>query len=235
MVTTILFDLDGTLLPMDQDLFVAAYMKGLAKTAAPFGYEPNGFVKAVMTGTVTMVKNDGSKTNEVAFWDTLNGIYGDKIKNETHIFDEFYETDFQKISEVCGYTKMAAEIIDTAKSLGFRVALATNPLFPKVATESRIRWAGLNVNDFETFTSFENSHFCKPNLDYYKEICNTLGVSPSECLMVGNDTFEDLIAEKLGMKVFLLTDCMINKNNLDIAEYPHGSFDELGEYIKTLR
>ena len=62
MITTILFDLDGTLLPMDQDVFVAAYMKGLATTAAPYGYESDKFVKAVMTGTVAMIKNDGRKT-----------------------------------------------------------------------------------------------------------------------------------------------------------------------------
>lgn len=30
-ITTILFDLDGTLLPMDQDVFVGAYLKLLAK------------------------------------------------------------------------------------------------------------------------------------------------------------------------------------------------------------
>ncbi len=235
MITTILFDLDGTLLPMDLDVFVGAYLKGLAATAAPYGYEPSGFAKAVMLGTAAMVKNDGSQTNEIAFWNALSDIYGDKIKSQTHIFDEFYRTDFQKVSEVCGYTTKADEVVRIAKSLGFRVALATNPLFPKIATESRIRWAGLESEDFETFTSFETSRFCKPNLEYYKEICNTIGASPKECLMVGNDVTEDMIAEQLGMKVFLLTDCMINKENKDISSYPNGSFDELIAYIKTLR
>lgn len=235
MITTILFDLDGTLLPMEQDVFVKAYMQGLAKTAAPYGYEPDGFTKAVMLGTAAMINNDGVTTNETAFWNALACKYGDKIKSQTHIFDEFYLTDFQKIREVCGNTPKADEVIRTAKGLGFRVALATNPLFPKIATESRIRWAGLNCGDFETFTSFETSHFCKPNLDYYKEVCVAIGVSPEECLMVGNDVGEDMIAEQLGMKVFLLTDCMINKKEKDISPYPRGSFDELISYIKTLR
>ncbi len=235
MITTILFDLDGTLLPMDQDVFVGTYLKGLATTATPYGYEPSEFAKAVMLGTKAMVKNDGAQTNEVAFWNALADIYGEKIKSQTHIFDEFYRTDFQKISEVCGNTPKAAEVAHIAKSLGFRVALATNPLFPIIATESRIKWAGLDSKDFELFTSFETSHFCKPNLEYYKEVCNTIGVSPKECLMVGNDVSEDMIAEQLGMNVFLLTDCMINKENKDISSYSHGSFDELITYIKTLR
>ena len=45
---------------------------------------------------------------------------------------------------------------------------------------------------------------------------------------------EDMIAEKLGMKVFLLTDCIINKNNEDISRWPNGDFDRLREFIKAL-
>ena len=235
MITTILFDLDGTLLPMDQDTFAGAYVKGLATTAAVLGYEPKSFAKAVMMGTVAMVKNDGSKSNETAFWNALAEIYGDKIKSHTHIFDEFYKTDFQKISEVCGFTPKAAELIKTAKNAGFRVALATNPLFPVIATKSRIKWAGLNPEDFELFTTFESSNFCKPNPNYYLAVCARIGVAPEECLMVGNDVSDDMVAEKLGMKVFLLTDCLINKENKDISAYPHGDFDTLITYIENLK
>ena len=234
MITTILFDLDGTLLPMDQDIFVKAYMKGLSATAAPLGYEPQSFIKGVMMGTVAMVKNDGSKSNETAFWNTLAGIVGEQIKNQTDIFDEFYRTDFQKVSEVCGFSPKAAEVIQTAKMSGFRVALATNPLFPVIATESRIKWAGLNSNDFEIVTTFESSNYCKPNPNYYREICDKIGVASEECLMVGNDVSDDMIAERLGMKVFLFTDCLINKENKDITQYPNGSFDELITYIENL-
>ncbi len=234
MITTILFDLDGTLLPMNQDTFVGAYIKGLATTAAPLGYEPNAFAKAVMAGTVAMVKNDGTKSNETAFWNALADIYGEKIKGHTHIFDEFYRTDFQKISEVCGFSPKAAEVIQFAKNAGFRVALATNPLFPLIATESRIKWAGLKPEDFEIFTTFENSNYCKPNPNYYREVCAKIGVAPQECLMVGNDISDDMVAEQLGMKVFLLTDCLINKENKDISKYPGGSFEKLIEYIKSL-
>ena len=62
-------------------------------------------------------------------------------------------------------------------------------------------------------------------------ITEKLGLDPKECLMVGNDVSEDMIAEKLGMKVFLLTDCIINKENKDIDQYPNGGFQELIEYI----
>lgn len=233
-ITTILFDLDGTLLPMDQERFAGAYVKGLTLAAEPAGYSPMILSTAIVAGTAAMVKNNGEKTNEEVFWDTLERTYGESVKDDIHLFDEFYATDFQKIKGVCGFEPKAAELVRYIKGKGFRVALATNPLFPKVATESRIRWAGLNPKDFELYTTYETAHYCKPNLDYYREVLSQLGVSPEECLMVGNDAHEDLIAEQLGMKVFLLTDCLINKKNVDISHYPQGGFDELFAFIDGL-
>ena len=233
-ITTVLFDLDGTLLPMDQDTFVKAYIKGLTVAAEPAGYSPMIFSTAIMAGTAAMVKNNGEKTNEEVFWDTLERTYGESVCGDIHLFDEFYATDFQKIKNVCGFTPKAAELIQHIKEKGYRVALATNPLFPQVATESRIRWAGLSPDDFELYTSYENSRYCKPNPDYYQEVVKNLGVNPEECLMVGNDAQEDMIAETLGMKVFLLTDCLINKYDVDISKYPNGDFDTLIDYIINL-
>lgn len=114
------------------------------------------------------------------------------------------------------------------------MVLATNPIFPAVATRKRVVWAGLSVNDFELVTTYENSHSCKPNPAYYREILQKIGVSSEACLMVGNDVTEDMVAKTLGMKVFLLTDCLINKDNLDISRYPNGGYDELIAYIQNL-
>lgn len=233
-VTTILFDLDGTLLPMDQDTFAKAYIQGLTVAAEPAGYSPMILSSAIMAGTAAMVKNNGEKTNEDVFWDTLTKTYGESVRNDTYLFDRFYATDFQKIKDICGFEPKAAELIRHIREKGYRVALATNPLFPKVATESRIRWAGLAPEDFELFTAYETSCYCKPHLNYYKEVLKELQVTPEECLMVGNDAAEDLVAEQLGMKVFLLTNCLINKNNMDISLYPHGDIDALFEFIENL-
>ena len=52
--------------------------------------------------------------------------------------------------------------------------------------------------------------------------------------MVGNDVNEDMIASKLGMKVFLVTDCLINADNKDISIYPHGNFDDLERYLQQI-
>ena len=147
----------------------------------------------------------------------------------------FYEEDFDNVSKSCGFDKMAKEVIGYVKSKGLRVALATNPIFPSVATKKRIAWAGLDLNDFEHITFYENSHFSKPNLKYYEEVLAKLNVSPTECLMVGNDVAEDLVASKLGMKVFLLNHSIVNKFNLDYSNVPQGNFNDLLKYIDNLQ
>ena len=233
-ITTVLFDLDGTLLPMDQDAFVKAYFGLLAKKLAPHGYEADRLIPAIWSGTKAMVMNSGKVTNEEAFWDDFTRTYRADARKDIPLFDEYYRTDFQQVQAVCGFHEGAAQTVALVKELGLRVALATNPIFPAVATESRIRWAGLQPEDFELYTTYENSNYCKPNPDYYRTILKHLCVKPEECLMVGNDVGEDMVAAKLGMQVFLLTDCLINKHNEDISQYPHGSFPELMAFIKKL-
>lgn len=234
MITTILFDLDGTLLPMDQEKFVKSYLGRLAHRMAPHGYDPEKLVKAIWKGTGAMVVNDGTQTNEAVFWKVFAGIFGEEALKDAPLFEEFYRTDFQQVQHDCGFESRAAEAIAEIKGMGYRMALATNPLFPAIATRSRCRWAGLDTSDFELITTYENSSHCKPNPDYYWEIMGKLKVKPEECVMVGNDVGEDMIAQELGMRVFLLTNCLINKDNKDIDRYPHGSFPELITFIRGL-
>lgn len=228
----VLFDLDGTLLPMDQDEFVKVYFGELAKKLAPLGYEPEGLIKSIWNGTGAMVKNDGIRKNEEVFWEAFRAIYGEKVMEHLSYFDDFYKSEFQKAQSVCGFHPMAAEVVHKLQEKGIRVVLATNPIFPAVATESRIRWAGLTPEDFELYTTYENIGYCKPNPEYYKEILKRIELKPEECLMVGNDVTEDMVAKTIGMDVFLLKDCLINKENADISEYKQGSFAELAEFLK---
>ena len=234
-ITAVLFDLDGTLLPMDQDDFTESYFSNLAAKAATKGYQPNALIDTVWAGTAAMVKNDGTKTNEAVFWELFAAKYGGDALNDIPFFEEFYRTDFQKAKELCGFAPMAKDIVHSLKARGLRVILATNPLFPAIATESRIRWAGLEPDDFELYTTYENSRHCKPNPEYYNDIMQELNLTAEECVMVGNDVVEDMIAETLGMKVFLLTDCLIDKQNEDISKYPHGGFDELKVFLDGLK
>ena len=234
MLTAVLFDLDGTLLPMDQDVFVKTYLGGMAKKMVPHGYDPQLLAKAVWKGTAAMMANDGSVKNETVFWQVFDSVMGKACRGDEPLFEDFYRTDFQKARNVCGFDERAGQTVRSIRAMGLRTVLATNPLFPPIATRSRVCWAGLQPEDFEWITTYDNSSFCKPNPDYYREILDKLGLRAEECLMVGNDAVEDMAAEKLGMKVFLLTDCLINKDGRDLSFYPQGSFPELMEYIRSI-
>lgn len=233
-ITTVLFDLDGTLLPMDQELFTKIYFKNLAAKLAPLGYEPEKLIDAIWKGTYAMYKNTGEVTNEEVFWKEFSAIYGEQAREDEPEFDRFYREDFIKAKEGCGFDSRAGKLVKELKEKGYSLALATNPLFPEIATYQRIQWAGLDVEDFELITTYENSSYCKPNIEYFKDFLNRIDEKPENCLMVGNDAYEDMIAKELGMKVFLLTHSLINDKNIDISIYPNGDFDDLREYIMNL-
>lgn len=231
----ILFDLDGTLLPMDNDVFTKAYFKLLAAELDPYGYEPKQLIDGVWQGTKAMVKNDGTQMNEQVFWKEFASIFGDKVYSDIDKFNEFYETDFDRLKSYCGYNEQANKTIRALKEKSYTLVLASNPVFPMEAQKKRMLWAGVNPDDFALITSYENSHYCKPNPLYYKEIIEKIGVQSGEFLMVGNDTTEDAAAMLAGTDFFLLTDCLLNNERKDISKYTRGSFMQLLSYIENLK
>jgi len=234
MIKWALFDLDGTLLPMDQDVFAKAYFKSMCTKMAPYGYEPDKLVKAIWDGTYSMVKNDGSVTNEEAFWTRFKQIYSDEAIKDKPTIDNYYETGFKSVKDVCGYTETSNKIVKLLKSKGIKCILATNPVFPRTATMERISWAGLDYTDFELITTYENSCYSKPNPKYYSWILDTFKIDPSECIMIGNDVAEDILPTKsLQIKSYLVTDDLINKTDHSIDEFDHYTRDELFEHLKN--
>lgn len=230
----IFFDLDGTLLPMDQNEFIKAYLGGLVTTLAPCGYDPEAIGNALWASTRAMIKNDGSRINEEVFWHSFAAILGDGIRAEEDRLREFYAKNFDGIRESCGYNPRAKALVDSIKEKGITVVLATSPLFPAVATYARIRWAGLEPSDFAYITTYENSSYCKPNPDYYTDLLSKMGLKAEECLMIGNDVGDDMVAASVGMQVFLVTDDLINRQNRDVNDFRHGDFDALCEFIKEI-
>ena len=234
-IKAVLFDLDGTLLPMDTDLFLKTYFGLLAKKMAANGYDAALFTKALFTGTDAMIANDGTAFNETVFWREFSKFYAEGTVPPIALFDEFYEKDFPATRAVCGTDDRPRAIVDAVKEKGLLCALATAPGFPAVATETRMGYVGLSPEDFLFYTTYENSTYFKPNEKYYREVAAKIGCEPSECLMVGNDVTDDMIpAAAIGMRTFLLTEYLINKIGADISEYENGGYDELLSYIKAL-
>jgi HAD superfamily hydrolase (TIGR01549 family) len=234
-MNTFIFDLDGTLLPMpSQEKFLDTYIKALSGKLISYGKDPKMLIKAVMAGTEFMIKNDGSITNEERFWQEFCHILGEDARQLEEVFDDFYRNEFALAKCTTSTHPLANQCIKLLKEKGYRVALATNPLFPRVATLTRMLWAGLDPEDFDLITTYENSSFSKPNLNYYTEVLSNIGKNPEECIMVGNDVTEDMCAAHLGMDTFLLKDCLICPEGRDISYLKQGGFDDLYQMIERL-
>lgn len=227
----VLFDLDGTLLPMDLDEFTKQYFGAIAKHLAPHGFEPNATIDGILKGSYAMVKNNGEKTNEQAFWEYFEGRMG---KVDRALFDAFYLEKAPALVAACEQNPRAREAVDIVRASGAQAILATNPMFPEIFTRLRAERAGLPLDQLALITTYENSCHCKPNPAYYEDILTALSLAPEDCLMVGNDVEEDIIpAVSLGMSTFLVTDWLINKKGRDFTGYPHGDFDALIRFLES--
>lgn len=233
-MNTVLFDLDGTLLPMDQESFVQGYFTELAKKFAPRGIDGNALVNCVWAGTKEMINNDGSVTNETRFWNTFASLMGDDILKLRPEFDEFYRNEFNNVREKTGFTPIAAECLALLKEKGYRLIAATNPIFPRDATVNRLKWAGAEPALFDHITTYEHCSYCKPNLNYYEEILASTGTNAKDCLMVGNDVREDMCVTQLGMDAYLIKDCIINSEGTDLSAFKQGSFADFRAYASSL-
>lgn len=235
MLNTILFDLDGTLAPFQQDEFVRVYFGLLVRRLVPMGYDGEKLVRALWKGVDAMIGNSGAVTNRQVFWECFTQEMGMQALALETILDDFYATDFDGARSCLTARTDRSGLIRSLRRRGYGVVLATNPIFPAAGTRVRLGWTGLSPEDFALCTTYETSHWCKPSLGYYREILDTLGLTPEECLMVGNDAEEDMVARELGMEVFLLTDCLINREGRDLSPYPRGGFGELMAYWTKIR
>lgn len=230
-ISTILFDLDGTLLEMQTEPFVQQYLKVLGSHVGD-AYDTQKMLGLIWDGTKAMIMSkDAEKTNEQVFMEYF-AEHGEWNLDELWpIFDAFYRDVFPSLVEHTQPSPWAKQIVEAAKGQGFRIAVATNPVFPRDAIHHRLSWIGLNPADFELVTVYEESHFTKPNTEYFSEICSKLGVEPGDCVMVGNHMQEDMVASKLGMKTFLVTNWLEDRGEPQYAVDQKGSLEELHQAI----
>ena len=187
MIRAVFFDLDGTLLPMDQKVFVEGYMRGICAAVVPEGLEAELMTKALWRGVRAMVVNDGTVPNADRFWATFEHLTGKRREQFEPVCDRFYETAFHDAKAFTGSNPLAVRAVANAKRNGRVAVLATNPLFPPQGQRSRMSWVGLKPEDFALVTDYKSDRWCKPDPRYYLSICERLGLKPEEVLMIGND------------------------------------------------
>jgi len=230
----ILFDLDGTLLPMDMHRFTKGYFSLLYKSVGSLPIDEETFVKAVWAATGAMVSNDGGDINRNVFWndfEKLTGICATELIAET---ERFYSNEFNEAKCFTEENPFAAQAVHLAREKAEYVILATNPLFPAAGQRTRLSWVGLSAEDFDLVTDYASDRYGKPNPEYFRDVLDRMGLKPCECLHIGNDELEDMYCcSRAGLDGYLVTDCLIPSDKYS-HEGPRGSFAEMMEYLRKL-
>jgi HAD superfamily hydrolase (TIGR01549 family) len=209
MFSAVLFDLDGTLLDIQLDVFLRAYFTALGPviaTVAGPGVSPRDALDAVMAGTRAMSEDESPRTNREVFNERFEQLTGGDLNTPEAelVIDRFYAEEFPALQESHGARRDGVGAVLAARKAGMTTVLATNPIFPLAAIRERMRWAELQESWFEFVTSYETSTSCKPAHGYYREIAQRLSIAPEQCLMVGDDPVLDMAAADIGMKTFFV-------------------------------
>ena len=205
MIKAILLDLDNTLVLFDETAFYLRYMERIMPYFADIVPQET-FRDRLLRGIRGLAQNDGSRPNSHHFMD----IFCENLDGSRAViwdrFMAFYTTEYDQIPVAVELPAGLMSIIDQLDAWQLRLVVATNPLFPKIAQEKRMAWAGLEPARFELLTHLENMSFVKPRAGYYHQICDRIGLPPHQCLMVGNDAVNDMVAGTVGMKTYLTTE-----------------------------
>ena len=230
----ILFDLDGTLLPLEMEPFIKIYIASLAKELAPFGLTAETMFKPFWAGTKAMMSNTTGKLNADVFWETFAALTGVSREQAEPICDAFYSAGFQAVRAATQENPLAKEAVRIAHEKAAKVVLATNPLFPMAGQKTRLSWIGLTPEDFDLVTCYTSDRHCKPNPAYFHDICTRLDLDPAQCLMIGNDDREDMhCATAAGMSTYLVTDCRLPDQD-NPWQGPMGTFAEMVQMLEKL-
>jgi len=205
VIKALLLDLDGTLLDHNIDDFLRGYLKRLSAYMAPW-VEPDRLVPQLLKSTSVMLANrHPARTLERTFAEDFYPALGTPEGELLAHFEDFYRQEFPKLISLTRKREAAARLVSSAMNAGLRVAVATNPLFPRIAIDHRLEWAGVPSGPFpySAVTSYETFHSAKPQLAYYTEILGHLGVHAAEAAMIGDNVLDDLLpARALGMATF---------------------------------
>lgn len=232
----VFFDLDGTLLPMEGEVFIKRYFEVLPRFLAAEGFEdPGTIVIAVNEGTKAMFKPH-EELNADAFWLVFEKTCGLSRSEFEPVMERFYASElYNSIGRDVERFEDGLAALRILREKGYPLYLTTLPVFPLQAVEARLAWSGIDPSCFGFITTYDECSAVKPSLDYYRQCIDRAGVDdPSQVLMVGNNTSDDFAILDLGCDAYLVTDFMINENGYNIDSVRHGTFKEFCDFAAAL-
>jgi FMN phosphatase YigB (HAD superfamily) len=202
-LTTLLFDLDGTLVTLKRRGMELRFMLRAFRRFGP-AIRPWRFRRAFWQAAERLQAHDTDKTNYQVFLETLGTHSRVDLPALDGIVRDFLVHDFPHLSDRFVPISGARETLELARRLHYRVVLATNPVWPLAAVQARLRAGGLADFAFDFISHSEVMTCCKPTTRYYRQLLERLDARGEECLMIGNDPRKDLPAKDAGIRTFLI-------------------------------
>lgn len=218
----VLFDLDGTLLQNDMDVFITHFLRRLAPHLTQYA-SPEQVVKAWQASMQSVMgHSDAGLTNQQIFDMQFYPRIGALQREVQRFVDVFYATSHRSLRNLVRPQPGARETIQAMRDAHLDIVIATNPIFPLTAIEQRLEWADLTDLEFRLITSAENMHSTKPATAYYQEIISALNYEPAECLMIGDDFINDIRpANRVGMRTYWVNTTTTTPPNFDPKSRGH--------------
>jgi len=230
--TTILFDLDGTLLDVDMRRYIPAYVQGLADCVADTVSHEVASRTLLELVHELIQRDSGDESNNRWYLERAASRFGldpDALQGR---FAVWFSGGLTTLDSLMKPAPLARPIVESCLQRGQRVVIATNPVFPRPVIASRLRRAGLDDLDLTLITHSDNSRRCKPNPEYFYDILDNLDSTATECLMVGNDTSHDLAARRAGIATFLVDTWLIDRARGDFVSDYRGNHALLQAFLQ---
>jgi FMN phosphatase YigB (HAD superfamily) len=235
--TTLLVDLDGSLLEVEMRGFLEAFFPLAAARFGGPGEAPR-ISEAMNKAALAMSEaRDGTRTVDYIFLESFAPAVGCTVEEVREMFSSFYRGEFESLRRLVRPVPGARAFVERALSLGCQLVLATNPVFFLDAIHARMRWAGLSAvpSFFALVTGAELMYWTKPHAGYYRQILEMTGRRPEECLMVGDDPRMDMAAKKAGIATWLAVHAPDAPRSAPLADRG-GTLQQLATWLeKTAR
>jgi len=227
MLEAVLIDLDNTMVLYDEAIYFERYFDKLCPCFSDLLSCDELFDRVVRI-TLALRENTGVTSNLEFFMDRFcSEGNGDRVEMWRR-FMTFYEEEFHTIELDVSVPPGLNDVLHLLGKTELKLVLASNPIFPRIAQEKRLAWAGIDPDCFQLFTHIENMSFVKPNPAYFRQVCDMIDVPPEACLMVGNDRIADMAAGQAGIKTYLTTDADdFRYRSLSLADNESGQAEDV--------
>lgn len=228
-VQAIMFDLDNTLLRNDGDQFLEEFSSELARYLDPkVPYQR--FMEAIMAAGAAMIADQHpDRTNEEVLITTLADLVAVDRDWLFQRYRAFVQGDLGRIGLPWGRIHASRPTVEWALASGYKIVVATSPIYPPGPIMERLRRADLDLEPWDLITTADQMHSVKPHASYYLEAARLIGVDPRRCVMVGDDLYQDMSAARAGFSCYL-----VSEQPMPTWQGARGSLNELPQFVRSL-